>query len=114
MLHKMQLAPQPMSKIKSGRKTIELRLYDEKRRLIKIGDKIEFTDTENPENKLLVKVLGIYRFESFAELYEKLDLLKCGYDEYSVKTASPKDMNIYYSEERQAEYGVVGIETEVV
>lgn len=31
--------------IKSGEKTIELRLFDEKRQCIKVGDEIEFVNT---------------------------------------------------------------------
>ncbi|MBQ1852397.1 MAG: ASCH domain-containing protein, partial [Lachnospiraceae bacterium] len=38
----MQLQPEPFDLIKSGAKTIELRLYDEKRRKIRIGDEIVF------------------------------------------------------------------------
>ena len=45
MTHQMQLQPEPFSMIKSGVKTIELRLYDEKRRKIRIGDEILFTNT---------------------------------------------------------------------
>ena len=45
----MKLQPLPFSMIESGRKTIELRLYDEKRRLIAIGDTIRFLDISNPE-----------------------------------------------------------------
>ena len=41
-------------------------------------------------------------------------LLKCGYDEQSIKTASPGDMKEYYSEEKQQKYGDVGIEIEVI
>ena len=43
----MNLAPSPFEMIKSGAKTIELRLYDEKRRAVKVGDTIEFTNTES-------------------------------------------------------------------
>lgn len=46
MIHKMNLNPEPFGMILSGQKTIELRLNDEKRKLIKVGDRIEFTQTE--------------------------------------------------------------------
>ena len=39
-----------------------------------------------------------------------MPLEKCGYLPDEIATASPEDMNIYYSVERQAQYGVVGIE----
>lgn len=43
--HMMYLTPSPFKKIKEGHKTIELRLYDEKRKMISVGDTITFTNT---------------------------------------------------------------------
>jgi ASC-1-like (ASCH) protein len=43
MKHEMRLHDGPFKLIKAGSKTIELRLYDEKRQEIKVGDEIEFT-----------------------------------------------------------------------
>ena len=42
MLHKMKLNESPFNRMKKGTKTIEFRLFDEKRQKIKVGDKIEF------------------------------------------------------------------------
>lgn len=67
MAHKMNLNPEPFEMIRSGQKTIELRLNDEKRKQIKAGDIIEFNQTETGE-KLITKVIAVYRFDSFAEL----------------------------------------------
>lgn len=39
----MKLQKSPFEKIKNGTKTVEFRLYDEKRRKINIGDQIEFS-----------------------------------------------------------------------
>ena len=51
MIHKMNLNPEPFEMIRNGQKTIELRLNDEKRRMINVGDMIEFTQTETGENR---------------------------------------------------------------
>lgn len=75
---------------------------------------IVFTNNENNTETLEVKVNGLHFFDSFETLYDKLPLLKCGYDEQSIKTASPGDMKEYYSEEKQQKYGGVGIEIEVI
>ncbi len=96
--------------IKSGKKTIELRLNDEKRRTIMVGDSIIFTNTENRDMKIAATVIALHKFESFAELYKHLPLLKCGYTENDIDTARPEDMDIYYSPEKQREYGALGIE----
>lgn len=49
MQHIMRLNPLPFKMIASGEKTIELRLNDEKRRLINVGDEITFINTEDNE-----------------------------------------------------------------
>ncbi len=107
--HEMKLKPEPFDMMKSGKKTIELRLLDEKRSLVNVGDTIEFTNTSNGE-KITTLVKKIYRFGTFEELYKNLPLLKCGYTEDNIDTASHLDMDNYYSMEEQKEYGVVGIE----
>lgn len=55
----MNLAPSPFEMIKSGEKTIELRLYDEKRRAVGVGDTIEFTSAESGE-KISARVKAIH------------------------------------------------------
>ena len=108
MTHFMQLQPSPFEMIKDGSKTIELRLFDEKRQKIQIGDTISFTNTESQE-VLSVKVLELFVFDSFETLYSRLPLTECGYTKEDVDTASPDDMNAYYPKEIQQKYGVVGI-----
>ena len=110
MIHEMNLRPQPFSMIARDEKTIELRLDDEKRRKIRVGDTILFTNTETPEKTMAVKVLALHRFSSFSELYAALPLDKCGYTHKELKQASSKDMEDYYSPVQQAKYGVLGIE----
>ena len=105
----MRLHAEPFEMIKSGRKTIELRLWDEKRQKIKTGDTIVFTNTDNGE-KLQAAVLKLHRFPDFETLYKTLPLLKCGYTEDEIDTAQASDMEAYYSVDEQAKYGVVGIE----
>lgn len=108
-IHQMKLRPVPFNMIRSGQKTIELRLFDEKRQRIKIGDKIVFTNTENGETLTRI-VVKLHCFTSFAELYRSLPLLDCGYTAGNVAQAAPADMEQYYSAEEQRKYGVVGIE----
>ena len=48
----MNLNPSPLKLIREGKKTIELRLLDEKRKGISVGDTIVFVNTED-ENDIL-------------------------------------------------------------
>ncbi len=108
-IHCMRLNPVPFGLIWDGRKGIELRLYDEKRRRIQIGDGILFENPEGPE-LLLVRVTGLRVFDSFEALYQALPLEACGYTEADIDSASPEDMEAYYSKAEQQRFGVVGIE----
>ena len=113
--HVMNLTPLPMQQIRDGRKTIELRLYDEKRKLISVGDTIKFINTEDSNDTLSVTVTNLFVFTSFGELYMHLPLLKCGYyNDENINDASPDDMDRYYSKEKQNKYGVIGIEVSLL
>ena len=109
MKHYMKLHPGPFEMIASGKKTIELRLLDEKRKLISIGDTLVFQNTEH-DDTLTCIVKNLHVYASFEELYASLPLEKCGYLPEEIETASAKDMDAYYSPEKQKLYGVVGIE----
>lgn len=111
MLHEMKLHPAPFASIKSGEKTVEMRLYDEKRAKIRVGDEIKFTCTVTAET-LRCKVSGFCRYADFADLYRHHDKISIGYAEN--ETADPEDMAAYYSREDIAKYGVVAIVIEVI
>ena len=110
MIHHMKLYNAPFRMIKKGEKTIELRLNDEKRRKVKIGDTIVFKNTISGE-EISVMVLNIYPFRSFEELYKNLPLDKCGYK--VEESPSHLHMDKYYSRDMQDKYGVLGIEIRV-
>ena len=110
MTHNMKLNAEPFERIKNGSKTIELRLYDEKRHKIKVGDAICF---KSKTDKLTAIVKSLHIFNNFEELYAALPLEKCGYSADELPSASPDDMLEYYTKEQIEKYGVVGIEIEV-
>ena len=66
MTHEMDIWHDSFVKIKEQTKTIEMRLFDEKRSLISTGDTIIFTDTSNKE-KIDCMVINMYRYLSFEE-----------------------------------------------
>lgn len=108
----MTLDPPPFETINNGTKTIELRLNDEKRQLIRINDEIIFENKADRKNRIAVRVTNLFHFKSFEELYDVLPLLKCGYTEENIHRAKPEDMEKFYSKEQQEKYGVLGIEIE--
>ena len=111
MIHELRLDDNPIEKIKRGTKTIEIRLYDEKRKLTKERDIIEFTN-RNTNEKIRTEVLKLHLYNSFDELYKDFDNISLGYEENDIK--DPKDMEVYYPKEKQCQYGVVGIEIKLI
>lgn len=109
MVHEMKLHQRPFDMMASGKKTIELRLHDEKRQRIQIGDTIVFAKTTDTTQRLEAVVTALYPFRSFEELYRNLPLEQCGYLPEEVPLASYEDMEAYYSPEEQERYGVLGI-----
>ena len=112
--HTMKLHPSPMKMIREGKKTIELRLYDKKRRKIAVGDTIKFVNAQDITDILFVTVADLFVFDSFEELYKSLPLSECGYTQDSLDTTSPSDMDLYYSKQEQNKYGVIGIKISVI
>lgn len=107
-MHKLNVRQPYFSMITSRIKMIELRLNDEKRQKIKIGDKIEFSCAENIEDKLFTEVVALYKAEDFKKLYEIIDIKKAGLSGTPEEVMST--MEEFYSKEKQKKYGVVGIE----
>ena len=106
MEHILNLHKSPFDLIKSGKKTVEMRLNDEKRSKIKVGDTIKFISREDLST-LIVEVINIESYPTFNELYMKVDNRLLGYD--SSKGNDPKDMNQYYSNDLINHYGVLAI-----
>ena len=96
-MYEMRLNNGPFELIKNGTKTIEIGLNDENR---------------ITKEKLKTKVIKLYKFDNFEELYKHFDKISLGYAEDEI--ADPKDMEQYYPQDKQEKYGVLGIEINVV
>ncbi len=110
MEFKMHLREKPFFMIKSGQKDIEMRLYDEKRQKIKIGDTIEFSNEETGQ-VITTEVVALHVFDNFEKLYSQFDKTRLGY--MTNEDAKPEDMSQYYSVPEINKYGVVGIEVQL-
>ena len=111
MTHEMKLANDPFESINKGTKKIELRLYDEKRRKLKVGDFIAFTNLETKE-VITTKILGLKVYNNFKELYQDYDKKDVGYKED--EEANYHDMEKFYSVLEQNKNKVVAIEIEKI
>ncbi len=108
-MHAMHLAHPAYDRMEDGRKTLERRLNDPKRREIKAGDIIRFEGAAEDNESLHVEVKELLPFPSFRALYAALPLSEMGYLPEEEKAASPADMDKYYTPEEQARWGVLAI-----
>ena len=68
MTHEMKLKPQYFDLIKCGKKIYEIRLNDEKRQLMKVGDSLVFKREPEMTESLNTTIDQLLYFESFEEM----------------------------------------------
>ncbi len=107
----MHLNNLPFKKIKSGKKTVEGRLLDEKRQLLKVGDEIEFV-LRGSEEKLQVVVDNIENQKTFAEMYGNTNLKD--WDWYGTKDEFVSEFYKYYSKKEELKYGTLAIHFKLI
>ncbi len=106
MIHRMRLSPIPFERIASGRQTIEVRIQDEKRRLLGKGDKIEFTLRTDTTQKCRVTITELMEYKNFKDLYSADAPEKFGGEDIKSLLHAIYE---YYSKEEEGKWGVVGI-----
>lgn len=113
MEHILKLQPKYFDYIDKGTKRIELRLYDEKRKKINIGDTIIFRKEPELEIEMKVKVIGLLRYNTFKELFEDFNIEVMA-DKSMTKQELLDVLEEFYTPEKQMEYGVIGIRIEKI
>jgi ASC-1-like (ASCH) protein len=107
MNHISHLHPNEFSQISSGTKTIESRLYDEKRQKIHIGDTLTYVNRGDYKTSLETIVLALHRHHSFDELFSSLPYSKLGNLTHQELIAQVRQ---FYTPEDERIHGVVGVE----
>ena len=110
-MHKLNVKEKYYNMLKSGTKTIELRLFDDKRKNIKIGDYIEFSNNSDADDKFTAQVINLHRADNFAELCKNINCRNAG---FASNGELLKVLEEFYSLDRQNELGVVGIEIQKI
>lgn len=113
MEHKMKLQENYYYFIQKGTKRIEIRLFDEKRQNIKIGDTIIFLKESDLNESLKAKVIGLLRYQSFEDLFQDFDISILA-DKSINKKELMNTLEKFYSKQKQQQYGVLGIRIELV
>ncbi len=112
-MHEMKLQPKYYDFIRKGTKRIEIRLNDEKRRLIKIGDTIKFLKEPELTESFEVKVVDLLRYDSFDDMFKDYDISILA-DKSMTKEQLKEVLEEFYTKEKQSMYGVLGIKIELI
>lgn len=113
MKHEMKLQPKYFNFIINGTKRIELRLNDEKRQIIKVGDIIKFSKEPELNESFEAKVIGLLNYSSFNELFKDFDISILA-DSSMTKSELLDVLEEFYTPEKQSRFGVLGIKLEII
>ena len=111
-MHEMKIKGKYYDFILNGTKRIEVRLFDEKRQKIKIGDTIKFLKDPLFEESFEAKVIGLLRYNSFEDLFKDFDISILA-DKSMTKEELINVLEQFYTKEEQKQYGVLGIRIEI-
>ena len=113
MEHEMKLQPEYYDFILNGTKRIEIRLFDEKRQQINIGDTIKFLKEPELNEFFNAKVVGLLRYNTFEEMFRDFDVSILS-DKSMTKEELISVLEQFYTKEKQERYGVLGIRIELI
>ena len=113
MEHIMKLQSKYYNYILNGTKRIELRLFDEKRQLINIGDNIKFLKEPELNKSFNTKVIGLLRYNTFEDMFKDFDISILA-DKSMTKEDLIGILEEFYTKEEQEKYGVLGIKIELI
>ena len=95
--------------IQAGKKTIEVRLNDKKRQLLKVGDSIEFSKLPDLREKIQVQVSKLERFKTFKELIGRYPMEKHSSKPEQTKEECLNNFYKLYPKEEEEQFGVLAI-----
>ena len=95
-----------------GAKDVEIRVNDEKRRKLHVGDTLIFLRRPEEIDKIKATVTNLVFFDSFNEVVDNYPMKRIYLDNYS-KEDFITLIRRFYSEEEEKEFGIVAIEFEL-
>lgn len=104
----MGLYGEYFNSIKEGKKKVEVRLNDEKRRKIKVGDTIEFIKVPEQDETMKVQVIDIKIYDTFQSMYKDIPFKDFDCEGWTMKEMIDGTYEIY-SPEQEKEWGTLAI-----
>lgn len=108
MEHTMGLYEEYFESIKEGKKRMEVRLNDEKRQEIKIGDAINFIKLPKQDEILKVVVSELKEYPTFQAMYEDIPFNEFDCEGWTMEEMIKGTFEIY-SPEQEKKWGTLAI-----
>lgn len=97
----------------NGTKRIEMRLNNEKRKYMNVGDKIRFFKLPDCKEYFDTKIVELIKCKTFGDLIDKYDI-KYFADKDSSLEDLVKTLRRQYTIDEEKRYGVIGIRVELL
>lgn len=110
MRYEMRLNKLPFEQMLEGKKTVEVRLNDSKRKLIVIGDEILFINRDNQNQTIIKKVVDLRLYSSFAEMANNENCVLAGFNKGYTTDEVINCYHTFYSPSEEHQFGVLAIE----
>ena len=94
--------------VKNKQKNIEIRVNDEKRRKLKVGDELIFLKRPLEEDKLYADVTFLDYYDNFEQLVNYYDMKNLYLEDYTKEELLNK-LYSFYNKKEIEKYGVVAI-----
>ena len=111
--HTLKLQEEYYNYILNGTKRIEIRLNDEKRRLLSKGDTIRFLKEPLLKDSFYAKINDLIYFQNFNQMFETFPIEILA-DKSVNKESLLNSLNKFYPIEKQEKYGVCCIKLELL
>ena len=110
---KVHLHPEVFDIVMNGVKDVEIRVNDEKRRQLKVGDTLLFVKRPDDLESVRAVVKNLVYFSSFEEVMDAYEMKRI-YLENTTREEYLQLMKKFYSDEEVKKNGVVAIEFQLL
>lgn len=111
--HELGIREKYFNLIKNGIKIYEVRLNDDKRRLINVGDDVIIKKEPEREEKIRAEVVDKLFFESFKSMAKVIDSMQLGLEGLDAEEIE-KVYRRFYSAEKENQHGVVAFKLKLL
>ena len=109
----VHLHPDIFEIVLNGKKNVEARVNDEKRRKLKVGDTLVFLKRPLEDEIIKAKVTKLEYYPNFKELVKNYDIERLYLKEFT-KSEYLDALATFYTDEEQEQYGVVAISFKII